>query len=128
MESTGHSIDQGTYLILSGIFKKEKLTDESSALSLYYTKLKKDTSTDDSVKSVADAVLSCEDLCKELENTKFILSEEMVVLVLRELRKSPSKAFAFFNWVKDWESGYEHGSISYNAMARFLQVLCQIWI
>jgi pentatricopeptide repeat protein len=113
-------MDQGTYLTLSGIFKKEKFTEEASTLSLYYAKLKKDASTDDSVKSVANAVLSCVDFSKELENTTFVSSEEMVVLVLRELRKSPSKALAFFNWVKDRESGYEHGSISYNAMARVL--------
>lgn len=120
MESTGHFMDQGTYQTVIGNFKKEKLNEEASSLKLYYSKLKKDATTDDSIKSVADAVLSCENFGKELENTKFVLSEDMVILILRELCKSPSKALAFFNWVKDRESEYEHGSVSYNAMARVL--------
>ncbi|XP_078169850.1 pentatricopeptide repeat (PPR) superfamily protein [Carex rostrata] len=120
MESTGQSMDEGTYQTLLANFKKEKLTDECTSLNLYHSKLKKDASTDDSVKSVANAVLSCEDFGKELKSTKFVLSEDMVVLVLRELRRSPLKALAFFNWVKDTESGYKHGSVSYNAMARVL--------
>ncbi|KAJ1704257.1 hypothetical protein LUZ63_004036 [Rhynchospora breviuscula] len=120
MESSGHSIDQGTYQTILAKFKKEKLSDECSNLSLYYNKLNKDASANDSVTSIANAVLSCEDFGKELENTEFTLSEDMVLLVLRELRKSPLKALAFFNWVKDRGTGYEHGSASYNAMARVL--------
>ncbi|KAJ3683308.1 hypothetical protein LUZ60_013535 [Juncus effusus] len=119
-QSNGYSLDQGTYLSLLSNFKKEELTNECSALSLYYKKLQENASFDDSVNTVAKTVLSCENFGKELEKMNLNLSEDLVIRVLRELRENPLKALAFFDWINETNPQYKHGSISYNALARVL--------
>uniref|UniRef100_A0A0D9YKN1 Pentacotripeptide-repeat region of PRORP domain-containing protein n=1 Tax=Oryza glumipatula TaxID=40148 RepID=A0A0D9YKN1_9ORYZ len=128
MNDAGHSIDQGTYLAALASFKKASLTADYASLTAHYAKAQEDAKGGTPTSAAADAVRALEDgsdsdasaeLDEKLEGVDLPLTETAVARVLREVRDHPIKALAFFRWAGR-QIGYEHGSVSYNAMVRVL--------
>ncbi|KAJ6688246.1 hypothetical protein OIU74_016875 [Salix koriyanagi] len=50
---------------------------------------------------------------------RIVLTDNFVIRVLKELRSYPVKALRFFQWV-DRREGYQHNTVTYNALMRVL--------
>lgn len=124
MKEEGFYIDEETYLRISGQFKKFKMTSDVAALSHFYNRMIQENAMDDVVGTVVNVILGSvwnDSVEKQLEELNVLLSDNVVIRVLKELRSCPSKASSFFHWVGH-RPGYEHNTVTYNAIAR---VLCR---
>ncbi|PKU68233.1 pentatricopeptide repeat-containing protein At3g48250, chloroplastic [Dendrobium catenatum] len=123
MQKNGYKLDEGAYRVILGCFKNQKLIADSSSLTKFYYSAKEKSSTDAAVKYAAKIVLDAQDWSKEveknLEDLKSSVSEELVAMILRELRDYPHKALVFFAWASGIPD-YQHGSVAHNAMALVL--------
>lgn len=122
MKEQGFYIDEETYLTILGQLKKAKMASDIAALEHFRKRMLAENAMDDVVKKVVDVVLESEwsdGVEKELGELKIALLDNFVIRVLKELRNHPSKALRFFHWIGQC-SGYEHNTVTYNAIARVL--------
>ncbi|XP_015869825.3 pentatricopeptide repeat-containing protein At3g48250, chloroplastic [Ziziphus jujuba] len=124
MKQEGFYLDEETYFTISGKFKKEKMASDVAALSHFYNRMIQENAMDKVVGSVVDVILGSvwnDNVEKQLGELNVVFSDNVVIRVLKELRSYPSKAASFFRCVGKYP-GYEHNTVTYNAIAR---VLCQ---
>ncbi|KAJ4827190.1 hypothetical protein Tsubulata_016775 [Turnera subulata] len=122
MKEEGFYIDYETYTTILEIVRKERMANDVVALKHFYERLIQENGMDGIVKSVVDAIVKGDwndEVEKKLKDMKVELSDNFVVSVLKGLRNYPEKALRFFQWVGGCE-GFEHNSITYNAVARVL--------
>lgn len=124
LKERGFYLDAETYVTLLGILKKERMLSDSAALTHFYGRMKDENAMDAVVMKAVKVVLDSdwsERVEMELERLvgSLTISENFVLRALRELRKSPAKALIFFRWVKG-VTGYEHSTVTYNALARVM--------
>ncbi|GAU10021.1 hypothetical protein TSUD_412650 [Trifolium subterraneum] len=60
-----------------------------------------------------------DEVMNELAEIKIRISDCFVIRVLKELRDCPLKGYEFFRWVGK-QSGYQHNTVTYNAVVRVL--------
>lgn len=123
MKEQGFYLDEETYLTVLVQLKKAKMKNDVTGLTHFYNRMIKENDMDTIVKKVVNVILGDEwnDSIKELEELKVCVSDDFVTRVLKELRNYPSSAWKFFHWVGQFP-GYEHNTVTYNAISR---VLCQ---
>ncbi|CAB4280691.1 unnamed protein product [Prunus armeniaca] len=122
MKEQGFYIDVQAYSAIGERLKKGKMDNDVVAFKHFFERMMQDNATDEVAKKVADVVSGSDwsaGIEKELGELKITLSDNFIVRVLKELRICPSKALSFFHWVGQ-SSGYEHNTITYNAVARIL--------
>lgn len=122
MSEQGFHIDKETYLTLLGIFKKAKMASDAVALTHFYDRMLQDKATDVIVKNAVDIVTGSnwnENVEIKLGELQLNLSDNLVLRILKELRRYPTKALSFFNWVGR-RPNYERSTVTYNAIARVL--------
>lgn len=122
MRELGFDVDEATYLTVLGVFRNSKMATDVTAWTQLYNKMVKENEMSDVVKKVVGVVTRSDwgrEVERELGEMKIRLSDNFVLRVLKEVRGYPLKALSFFEWVDGW-SGYEHSSVTYNAIARVL--------
>ncbi|KAM1025833.1 hypothetical protein ACFX13_039579 [Malus domestica] len=122
MKEQGFFIDEQTYVAIREQLKTGRMDSDVVAFKHFYERMIEDNAADDVVKSVVDVVSGSDwsdGVEKELGELKIVLSDNFVIRVLRDLRNYPLKALRFFRWAGQC-SGYEHNTITYNAVARVL--------
>uniref|UniRef100_A0A2P2P1F0 Pentatricopeptide repeat-containing protein n=1 Tax=Rhizophora mucronata TaxID=61149 RepID=A0A2P2P1F0_RHIMU len=122
MKEQGFYIDEETYTTILGIFRKEKMENDAIAFTHFFERMVKENGMDRVVKNVVRIVLEREwsdEVERELKAMGILLTDNFVIRVLKELRNKPLKASSFFHWVGKCE-GYEHDTVTYNAIARVL--------
>jgi pentatricopeptide repeat protein len=123
MKEQGFYVDEETYLTILGQLKKAKMASDVVALNHFHNRMLLENAMDNVVKKVVVIVLDSEwsdGVENELGELKIVLSDNFVIRVLKELRNYPSKALKFFHWVGRCDNGYEHNTVTYNAVARVL--------
>lgn len=122
MKELGFCVDEATYLTVLGVFRNSKMGNNVTAWTQLYNKMVKENEMSDVVKKVVGVVIGSDwgrEVERDLGEMKIGLSDGFVLTVLKELRGYPLKALSFFKWVGGC-SGYEHNSVTYNAIARVL--------
>ncbi|XP_058193809.1 pentatricopeptide repeat-containing protein At3g48250, chloroplastic [Rhododendron vialii] len=122
MKELGFYIDEATYLTVLGVFRNSKMGNDVTAWTQLYNKMVKENEMSDVVKMVVGVVTSSDwgrEVERDLGEMEILLSDGFVLRVLKELRGYPLKALSFFKWVGGC-TGYEHNSVTYNAVARVL--------
>uniref|UniRef100_A0A7N0VEQ7 Pentatricopeptide repeat-containing protein n=1 Tax=Kalanchoe fedtschenkoi TaxID=63787 RepID=A0A7N0VEQ7_KALFE len=123
LKERGFYLDGETYVTLLGIFKKEKMLSDATALMHFYGRMKDENVVDGVVRELVKVVLDSEwSEVVERELGGLVddkLSDNFVLRALRELRNWPMKALSFFRWVNG-VSGYGHSTVTYNALLRVL--------
>ncbi|MED6218184.1 hypothetical protein PIB30_024509 [Stylosanthes scabra] len=122
MKEKGFYLDEETCMTISMYFKKEKMESDRVALNHFYHRMLEENAMQGVAKKVVGIVSASEwgdEVVNGLENLEIQLSDNFVIRVLKELRTQPSKAFEFFHWAGK-QSGFEHNTITYNAIARVL--------
>ncbi|KAB1215648.1 hypothetical protein CJ030_MR4G023309 [Morella rubra] len=121
MKEQGFYVDEETYLTILAQLKKAKMDSDVVAFNHFYSRMLEENAMENVVKKVVSSVLDSEwsdEVERELGDCKLVLSDNFVIRVLKKLRNFPSKALEFFRWVS--RSGYEHNTVTYNAIARVL--------
>ncbi|KAL6973158.1 hypothetical protein U1Q18_027338 [Sarracenia purpurea var. burkii] len=124
MEELGFEIDEVTYLTILGVLRNSKMATDVAAWTQLYKKMGKENEMGDLVKKVVQVVTRSDwgsEVERELGQMRISLSDNFILRVLRELKGFPLKALRFFKWVSGC-LGYEHNSVTYNAITR---VLCR---
>lgn len=119
MKIAGFYIDEETYLQILLELKKKNLASDVAALTQFHNWTIRENAMDGVVKKVVNVILASNwgtRVERQLEELNVVFSDSIVVLVLKELRKNPSKAMRFFCWVGQCQ-GYKHNSITYNSLA-----------
>ncbi|KAJ6294146.1 hypothetical protein OIU76_022265 [Salix suchowensis] len=122
MKEGGFYIDEETYLTIMGVCKKEKMTNDVAALKHFYDRMIEENAKDNVAKDVVRIILEREwnkEVEKKLVGMRIVLTDNFVIRVLKELRSYPVKALRFFQWV-DRREGYQHNTVTYNALMRVL--------
>lgn len=122
MKERGFYLDEETYLTISVGFKRAKMDSDYVALSHFYDRMLEENAMQSVVTKVVGIISVSEwgdEVMGELAKLEIQLSDNFVIRVLKELRNSPLKAYKFFHWVGK-QSGYEHDTVTYNAVARVL--------
>ncbi|KAL1294147.1 hypothetical protein HN51_054821 [Arachis hypogaea] len=122
MKEKGFFLDEETYVTISMRFKKEKMDSDCVALNHFYHRMLEENAMQGLVKKVVGVVSASkwgDEVANGLEKLNIQLSDNFVIRVLKELRTQPSKAFEFFHWAGK-QFGFEHNTITYNAIARVL--------
>ncbi|KAK9669534.1 hypothetical protein RND81_13G137300 [Saponaria officinalis] len=123
MQEKGFFIDNALYLNVLSDLKREKLDKAAEDWSKFYKTLSVVYDGDECAKYVVNLILEFDwnERVKGLlkKELTFPLSENFMLRVLREVWKQPLRAFSFFDWVGSC-GGYEHNSVTYNAMLRVL--------
>ncbi|KAK7330545.1 hypothetical protein VNO77_24740 [Canavalia gladiata] len=122
MKEKGFYLDEETYMTISTGFKKGKMNSDSVALTHFYERMLQENAMQSVVSKVVDIISGSEwghEVTNKLEKLKIQLSDNFVMRVLKELRFRPLKAYSFFHWAGK-QSGYEHNTVTYNAVARVL--------
>ncbi|XP_020212410.1 pentatricopeptide repeat-containing protein At3g48250, chloroplastic [Cajanus cajan] len=122
MKEKGFYLDEETYLTILYGFKREKMDSDSVALTHFYDRMVEENAKQSIVTRVVDIISVSEwgdGVKDELAKLQIQLSDNLVIRVLKELRNAPLKAYEFFHWVGK-QSGYEHNTVTYNAVARVL--------
>ncbi|MCD7463850.1 hypothetical protein HAX54_051558 [Datura stramonium] len=120
MKSKGYGVSRGTFNRAIERFEKEKLNGDVKKLKeLYGSEL-----ADNSSEEVCSRV--CKLICgnvwgdaveKQLRESKFEFSSELISMVLEKLECETNKALIFFRWIE--ESGlFKHNEQTFNAIAR----------
>ncbi|KAM3703997.1 hypothetical protein ACJW31_04G140900 [Castanea mollissima] len=123
MKEQGFYVDEETYLTILGQLKKAKMASDVVALNHFHKRMLSENAMENVVTKVVDIVLGSEwsnGVENELGEMKIVLSDNFMMRVLKELRNYPSKALKFFHWVGRCDNGYEHNTVTYNAVARVL--------
>ncbi|XP_057420331.1 pentatricopeptide repeat-containing protein At3g48250, chloroplastic-like [Lotus japonicus] len=124
MKEKGFYLDEETYYTISVGFKRAKMNSDSAALTHFYNRMLEDNTTQSVVTKVVGIVSGSEggddgEVKNELAKLEIQLSDNFVIRVMKELRRSPLKAYTFFKWVGE-QSDYEHNTVTFNAIARVL--------
>ncbi|KAL5718077.1 hypothetical protein ACHQM5_011016 [Ranunculus cassubicifolius] len=115
-------VDEETYLLVLGDFKKEKMTVEATRWIDFFSKVKNESVNYGIVKDVVDVVLKSDwndNVEKKLGEIKFTLCDDIVLRIFKALRLHPWKALNFFRWVEK-EMGYKHSVVTYNSILTIL--------
>ncbi|XP_074284179.1 pentatricopeptide repeat-containing protein At3g48250, chloroplastic-like [Silene latifolia] len=123
MKSKGFYLDDRGFNGINVKLTSEGLNEES----VQWIKTYREMVETDVEKGVANEVLEVilssdwgdEAECELRKKLKFPLTEKFVLRIIAELWKEPLKAFRFFEWIGSC-GGYEHGSVTYNAMTEVL--------
>lgn len=122
MKERGFYLDEETYFTISVGFKRAKMNSDCVALSHFYDRMIQENAMQSVVTKLVGIISESEwgdEVMGELAKLEVQLSDNFVIRVLKELRNCPLKAFKFFHWVGK-QSGYEHNTVTYNAVARVL--------
>ncbi|XP_021292375.1 pentatricopeptide repeat-containing protein At3g48250, chloroplastic [Herrania umbratica] len=122
MKDQGFYLDEETYYTIHSLFKKNKMNTDVVALTHFYKRMVEENAKDSIVKEVADVVLGNEwsnEIEKQLDDMAIVLSDNLVIRVLKELRSYPRKGLKFFHWAGKCSS-YKHNTVTYNALLRVL--------
>ncbi|KAJ1391894.1 Tetratricopeptide-like helical domain superfamily [Sesbania bispinosa] len=95
---------------------------DAVALNHFYNRMLEENAMQSVVTKVVGIISESEwddGVKNELKKLKIQLSDNFVIRVLKEFRNQPLKAYNFFHWVGK-QSGYEHNTVTYNAIARVL--------
>ncbi|XP_057419992.1 pentatricopeptide repeat-containing protein At3g48250, chloroplastic-like [Lotus japonicus] len=122
MKTKGFYLDGETYKPILAGFKKAEMWKDSNGLKKFYDRMLRENGMQRVVTKVVRIISGSEwgdEVKKKLAKLKIQLSDNLVGLVLKELRICPLKAYKFFHWVGE-QSGYEHSTVTYNEVARVL--------
>ncbi|KAK7291601.1 hypothetical protein RIF29_06875 [Crotalaria pallida] len=122
MEEKGFYLDEETYYTIFVGFKRAKMNSNAVALTHFYDRMLQDNTMQSVVTKVVGIIKKSEwgnEVMNELAELKIQLTDNFVIRVLKELRVCPLKSYEFFCWVGK-QSGYEHNTVTYNAIARVL--------
>ncbi|TKY55263.1 Pentatricopeptide repeat-containing protein [Spatholobus suberectus] len=122
MKEKGFYLDEETYKTIFVGFKKAKMNSDSVALTHFYDRMLQENAMQSVAAKVVGIISGSEwgdEVMGELAKLEVQLSDNFVIRVLKELRNCPLKAYKFFHWVGK-QSGYEHNTVTYNAVARVL--------
>ncbi|XP_051136474.1 pentatricopeptide repeat-containing protein At3g48250, chloroplastic isoform X2 [Andrographis paniculata] len=125
MKEKGFYIDEETFKSIFAIFRGLKMEADATALKHFFQRLIAENAMEDCVKQVVETIRFSEwgvDVENKLEAMHFVVSDNFVLRVLKELRSKgcSSKAYSFFKWIEN-RLGYKHDSVTYNGV---LRVLC----
>jgi hypothetical protein len=101
MKEQGFYVDEDTYATILGQLKNMKMASDVAALSHFYNRMLEENAMDNVAKKVVNIVLQTEwnvEVENGLGELKIVLSDNLVLQVLKELRNYPSKALKFFHW------------------------------
>ncbi|GMI67318.1 Buthionine sulfoximine-insensitive roots 6 [Hibiscus trionum] len=122
MKELGFYLDEETYYTIHSCFKNEKMASDVVALTHFYKRMVEENAKDSIARKLADVVLrdeSSNEIEKELDCMNIVLSDNLVIRVLKELRNCPRKGLKFFDWAGKCSS-YKHNTVTYNALVRVL--------
>ncbi|BAT76028.1 hypothetical protein LR48_Vigan01g230900 [Vigna angularis] len=122
MKRRGFYFYEEMYLSILVVFKRKKMDRDCTSLTHFYNRSIREDAMHSFVANVVGIISASkwgDDVNGELAKVKIQLSDNFVIRVLRELRSTPLKAYEFFRWVGR-QSGYEHNTVTYNALARVL--------
>ncbi|XWS60071.1 hypothetical protein CRYUN_Cryun07bG0002600 [Craigia yunnanensis] len=122
MKDQGFYLDEETYYTIHSCFKKKKMGTDVVALTHFYKRMVEENAKDSVAQKVADVIFGDEwgnEIEKELDGMKIVLSDNLVIRVLKELRSYPRKGLKFFHWTGKCSS-YKHNTVTYNALLRVL--------
>ncbi|XVF11165.1 hypothetical protein REPUB_Repub08aG0002400 [Reevesia pubescens] len=123
MKDQGFYLDEETYYTILSSFKKNKMGSDVVALSHFYKRMVEENAKDSLAQKVADVILgddwNSNEIEKELDGMEIVLSDNLVIRVLKELRTYPVKCLKFFHWAAKC-SCYKHNTVTYNALLRVL--------
>ncbi|KAL7191884.1 hypothetical protein ACSBR2_023876 [Camellia fascicularis] len=122
MEELGFYIDETTYLTILGVLRNSKMATDATAWTQLYNRMAKENDLNGVVKRVVQVVTQsdwCGEVERELGEMKISVSDDLLLTVLKDLRGYPLKSLRFFKWVSEC-LGFEHNSVTYNAIARVL--------
>ncbi|PSR95897.1 Pentatricopeptide repeat-containing protein [Actinidia chinensis var. chinensis] len=122
MKEQGFYIDGMTYITVLGALRNSKMASDITTWTQLYNRMGKENEMSDVMKRVVQVVTRSDwghEVKRELGEMKISVSDSFVLRVLEELRGNPLKALSFFKWVGGC-SGYEHNSVTYNALAKVL--------
>ncbi|XVE56350.1 hypothetical protein DITRI_Ditri04bG0002400 [Diplodiscus trichospermus] len=122
MMDQGFYLDEETYYTINSCFKKNKMASDVVALTHFYKRMVEENAKDSIAQKVANVILGDEwsnEIDKELDGMNVILSYNLVIRVLKELRSNPRKGLKFFHWAGKCSS-YKHSMVTYNALLRVL--------
>lgn len=122
MKDQGFYLDEETYYAIHSCFKKNKMATDDVALTHFHKRMVEESAKDSIAQKVAGVILGDEwsdEIEKELDGMKIVLSDNLVIRVLKELRSNPRKGLNFFHWVRNCLS-YKHNTVTYNALLRVL--------
>nr|XP_043635877.1 pentatricopeptide repeat-containing protein At3g48250, chloroplastic [Erigeron canadensis] len=125
MKEEGFFIDDQDYLLLVRDFKNSNRVNEVAVLTKFYNAMVVDNVVNGVVEEIVRVVVESDGwgngVEKRLNEMKFDekLSDNLILRVLKELRKYPLKALVFFRWVGE-KFGFEHSSVTYNGILRVL--------
>ncbi|XP_073048648.1 pentatricopeptide repeat-containing protein At3g48250, chloroplastic [Primulina eburnea] len=127
MKEKGYYLDEETYKTIFSTFRGSKMENEAAALRHFYQRLIRENAMGEVVNEVVEIIKSLEwdeRVERKLEEMKFVVSDNFVLRVLKELRGKGYllKAHRFFKWVEKG-LGFKHNSVTYNGT---LRVLC--WV
>ncbi|XP_052174486.1 pentatricopeptide repeat-containing protein At3g48250, chloroplastic [Diospyros lotus] len=122
MKELGFSVNKDTYFTVLRVLRSSKMGHDATAWTQLYDKMVRENEMDKVMKKVVQIVIQFDwgkDVERKLGEMKIRVSDDFILRVLKELRGCPLKALSFFKWVGgSW--GYEHNSVTYNAIARVL--------
>lgn len=122
MEELGFYIDETTYLTILGVLRNSKMATDAMAWTQLCNRMAKENDLNGVVKKVVQVVTQsdwCGEVERELGEMKISVSDDLLLTVLKDLRGYPLKSLRFFKWVSEC-LGFEHNSVTYNAIARVL--------
>ncbi|KAK8978184.1 hypothetical protein V6N11_062978 [Hibiscus sabdariffa] len=122
MKELGFYLDEETYYTIHSCFKNDKMASDVVALTHFYGRMVEENAKDSIAQEVADVVLRDEwgnEIEKELGDMNIVLSDNLVIRLLKELRNYPRKVLKFFDWAGKCSS-YKHNTVTYNALVRVL--------
>ncbi|KAK9036361.1 hypothetical protein V6N11_078365 [Hibiscus sabdariffa] len=94
MKELGFYLDEETYYTIHSCFKNDKMATDVVALTHFYRRMVEENAKDSIARKVADVVLRDEwgnEIEKELDDMNIVLSDNLVIRVLKELRNYPRK-------------------------------------
>ncbi|XP_074316360.1 pentatricopeptide repeat-containing protein At3g48250, chloroplastic-like [Silene latifolia] len=123
MKSKGFYLDDRVFKGINIKLTCEKLNEESVEWSKRYQEMVETDVEKGFANEVLEVILSS-DWSEEVEcelklKLKFPLTEIFVLRIIAGLWEQPLKALRFFEWIGSC-GGYEHGSVTYNAMTEVL--------
>lgn len=122
MKTKGFYFDEEMYFPILAGFKRKNMNKDRVSLTRFYSQGIQENAMQIVVTKVVDIISGSEwgdEVMSNLAKLEIRMSDNFVTRVLKELRNCPLKAYEFFNWVGK-QSGYEHDTVTYNAIARVL--------
>ncbi|XP_049346385.1 pentatricopeptide repeat-containing protein At3g02490, mitochondrial-like [Solanum verrucosum] len=122
MKSKGYGVSRGTFNRAIERFEKEKLSGNLEKLKKLYSSELANNSSEEVCSRVCKLIRGNvwgDDVEKQLRESKFEFSSELISMVLEKLECETNKALIYFRWIE--ESGlFKHNEQTFNAIARVL--------